>query len=793
MNRMKSFMAVALLVGVSAFTLQAQEQYAASPADLVRGTVAGVRVSAVDGNPDGLRNVNIRGLNTLRGDSQPLWIVDGVMLGSELTRNLDGFWQFGESSYSAPLNSIPFLNPAEIESIEVLKDISATALYGAMGANGVIIIRTKRAQATDPVLYVKSNAGIGLPSQTGLKAAVVHNHSFGVSALADNTAYRVTGYYRHQGGVVDNAGSDQFTVSAGLETKANPHIWFGINTIASMGQTAAPGSTAYFGHPSTLLLARYPEGFEADTVQGWAEDFDDDSRDWRAVTSAYLTLNFTPTLKLHTTAGVDFQDNRRLIWFGKGTGFGAASNGAASSLSTVLLSTNVKSELNWKQYVAGEHLVNLSAAAEVIATQDKFNTMNGLDFFNHSLRAKGIAAAGSHPEIHRFAHDSFHHAYYVRGEYAYKDIAGIDGTFRADFNPRFRDARPVFYPSASAWVALAGIKFKGGWGIGGREYRIPYELTSSWLRSDYPEAEPGSESFYESLNTLTSREWNVGLEAGLLGKRVLISAQYYNKSTVDAFDMFLSGVKGQRLWNPAPRKNILSRSATIDNRGLEFDLDARLLDSENQKLRLFATAAFNVNQIAGIGEEDVRGLNVGGGSYVNVNVVGHQSGEIFGYTASATGTPADITADGKVTEADRVILGKAYPELFGSVGAQYSFKGFSVKMLWDAAAGHSLVNMNRMLEDGVDVVTDNYVEKADYLRLSNLSVDYALDVRRLGINKVFKELKMGASAANLLTLTTYKGWNPDVNSFGVSVLSGGIDYGSFPVIRTVMLGISASF
>ena len=93
----------------------------------------------------------------------------------------------------------------------------------------------------------------------------------------------------------------------------------------------------------------------------------------------------------------------------------------------------------------------------------------------------------------------------------------------------------------------------------------------------------------------------------------------------------------------------------------------------------------------------------------------------------------------------------------------------------------------------MDVVTDNYVEKADYLRLSNLSVDYTLDVRRLGINKVFKELKLGASAANLLTLTTYKGWNPDVNSFGVSVLSGGIDYGSFPVIRTVMLGISASF
>ena len=113
-------------------------------------------------------------------------------------------------------------------------------------------------------------------------------------------------------------------------------------------------------------------------------------------------------------------------------------------------------------------------------------------------------------------------------------------------------------------------------------------------------------------------------------------------------------------------------------------------------------------------------------------------------------------------------------------------------MMWTGASGQSLVNMNQMLKDGAADVSDKYVEKADYLRLGHFGVDYCFDLERLGL-KTLKELRISASAANLLTFTAYKGWNPDVNSFGVSVLSGGIDYGSFPQVRTVMLGLSVNF
>ena len=783
MNKMSCILAAMLLVEAGVMNLQAQEQYATSPAELIQGTISGVRVSSVDGNPDGLKNVNIRGVNTFRGDSQPVWIVDGVILGSDIVRNLDGFWQFDEESYTAPLNNIPFLNPSEIESIEVLKDVSASAMYGAMGANGVILITTKRAKETDPLVYLNSNWGIR-------NASLTTTNSFGVSKLADKTSYRFTGYYRHNGAMVDNSGSNQFTLTASLESRANPYIWFGINTIASLGMIASPGTTAYFGKPSTMLLKRFPEFFTEDTIDGWKRDFDDDSKDYRTVTSAFLTLNFTPALRLHTTVGVDFQDNRRAIWYGNGTSFGSASNGAASNISSVLLNYNVRSELSWKHYFTEDHLLNLSAVAEVLGNSNKFNTMNGKDFFNHDLRAKGIQAAASHPQIHRFAHNWFRHAYYLRASYAWKDIVGIDGFFRTDFTPKYRDDKPSYYPGANVWFAWKWFRLTAGWGISGREYYVPYELTSSWLRSDYPEVETGAESFFSSMNTLTSQEYNVGLEAKFWKDRIRIAGKFYDKSTLDAFNMYCFGIKGQILWSDSDRTDVLERSGSLRNRGLEFDADALVVNLPKHKLNLFATASFNVNQITEIDRKDMRGLNVGSGSYVNLNVIGHQVGEVFGYKTDTEGNFIDITADGKVTEVDRVILGNVIPEFMGSFGAAYSFDRLSVSMLWDGAAGYDLINMNRMLKDGATEVSTDYVEKADFLRLARLSVGYDF---KLPQKSFIKQLGINLSAANLLTISGYSGWNPDVNSFGLTVLSGGIDYGSYPQVRTVVLGISAKF
>ena len=123
-----------------------------TPASALVGQASGLRISGSDGSLTGDFSATIRGLNSLRGDSSPLIIIDGVMLDNALPQLTDAFWQdkFGSQVYTAPVNLLGFISVEDIESVEVLKDISATAIYGSRGANGVIIIKTKRPRESQP-------------------------------------------------------------------------------------------------------------------------------------------------------------------------------------------------------------------------------------------------------------------------------------------------------------------------------------------------------------------------------------------------------------------------------------------------------------------------------------------------------------------------------------------------------------------------------------------------------------------------------------------------------------------
>ncbi len=112
----------------------------ASPEELIQGKVAGVQISQASGEPGAGVAFRIRGTNSIRANNNPLFVVDGVPLSGGDTSAGGGDIGFGSSSARNPLN---FLNPNDIESISVLKDASATAIYGSRGANGVVIITTK--------------------------------------------------------------------------------------------------------------------------------------------------------------------------------------------------------------------------------------------------------------------------------------------------------------------------------------------------------------------------------------------------------------------------------------------------------------------------------------------------------------------------------------------------------------------------------------------------------------------------------------------------------------------------
>lgn len=127
-----------------------QKGIVTSPEQLMQGRVAGVQITQANGEPGGAINVRIRGTSSVNGSNNPLFVVDGVPLSGEETSSGNSASGVGRQAAKNPLN---FLNPDDIASIDILKDASATAIYGSRGANGVVLITTKKGKGKGTLDY----------------------------------------------------------------------------------------------------------------------------------------------------------------------------------------------------------------------------------------------------------------------------------------------------------------------------------------------------------------------------------------------------------------------------------------------------------------------------------------------------------------------------------------------------------------------------------------------------------------------------------------------------------------
>ena len=125
----------------------------ASIDNMLQGKIAGLSVGASVDAPGAATSVTIRGANSLRGDNQPLYVIDNIPQASAGEFASSG----NDGTFTIASNALSSLNPADIESIEVLKDASATAIYGSRGANGVILITTKKGKSGKPTISVSAN------------------------------------------------------------------------------------------------------------------------------------------------------------------------------------------------------------------------------------------------------------------------------------------------------------------------------------------------------------------------------------------------------------------------------------------------------------------------------------------------------------------------------------------------------------------------------------------------------------------------------------------------------------
>jgi TonB-linked SusC/RagA family outer membrane protein len=214
-----------------------------SPEQLMQGKIAGVQITTTSGEPGAAANIRIRGTSSVLGGTQPLYVVDGVPLSNDDTQSTGMVGGVGQSAARNPLN---FMNPSDIENITVLKDASATAIYGSRGANGVILITTKKGKAGKSTLeysysgsisniskrydlldkneflagyakYNGSSTAIDKGSDTDwqkqvFRTAYTHSHNLSYGGGDKNGDYRFSGSFMNQDGIILTSGLKRATV-----------------------------------------------------------------------------------------------------------------------------------------------------------------------------------------------------------------------------------------------------------------------------------------------------------------------------------------------------------------------------------------------------------------------------------------------------------------------------------------------------------------------------------------------------------------------------------------------------
>ena len=256
MNKTFKVLALALISLLSVTAVYGQRQVADSiglvrslsnsPQDVISGKVSGVGVSNTDGSYMSGKSLNIRGINSIRTNNQPLYIIDGIRISADVNKHVDAFWQFDDKPYFSANNPLGIVAVQDIRSIQVIKDASAAALYGSDAANGVVIINTRPLVNGACVVDWISNFGVEIPSVMtyGTSASVSHDHYLRINGKAGNTRYHASANFRSTGGAVSRERSNFGGINASVDSRSGEWLDFGFKLIAGAGQLNRTSASA---------------------------------------------------------------------------------------------------------------------------------------------------------------------------------------------------------------------------------------------------------------------------------------------------------------------------------------------------------------------------------------------------------------------------------------------------------------------------------------------------------------------------------------------------------------------
>jgi TonB-linked SusC/RagA family outer membrane protein len=484
---------------------------------LIRGRAAGVQVTEGNGSPGGGISVKIRGVNSLRGNNEPLYVVDGIIIANSVLDTREALGGGGQNaSNQESQNGLTGINTQDIESIEILKDASATAIYGSRGANGVVIITTKQGKAGAPQINFSSNTEIakvskqldvldgftyatyqndlnavrGLPArydtdtlqyiywQNDLQqTALKQNYRVAISgaSMDSKTKYYIAGGLIDAIGVIKNSGIRQSDLKLNLTQQLSPKIVTNVRVAGAFTNTNAITGTERLGTgnnnavnqmiTAAPVLNDLPDLSEEDgdapfNPRVWIEDFDDLSNDQRILANADVTYKISKSFSYKLNLSTDYRNKERVIWQGKTTQPGQRANGALGLAQLQRKYFLVENLLFYKKQLKNKDKIDATFGVTYDNDLITSSSVQNTNFFSGALGPEGFGLgeillpyARDKSEAEIFS--TLGRVNYVMGD---KFIFTISG--RLDGSSKFAEGNKYgFFPSAAMAYRLINENF----------------------------------------------------------------------------------------------------------------------------------------------------------------------------------------------------------------------------------------------------------------------------------------------------------------------------------------------
>lgn len=642
--------------------------------NLIEGKTAGVQVVSPSGSPSASLSIKIRGTNSITAGSNPLYVIDGV-----------------------PTQDTRSFNPADIESISVLKDASSAAIYGAQGSNGVVLITTKHGTTAKPKVDFSAYAGFStvrkklsvlnadqyrdLATDLGyttdwsqytantnwqneiFRNGTSQNYQLAISGKNQGTTYYISGGWTQQKGVIETSQMQRYNFKTNLDQKVTNWLTVGTNIgytryddVSITDNTNVNGGGVLLGAlttPPNIGIINSDGTYTSNPFQQWENPLASlygstrPYKNQRLLGNAYAEIKFLPELKFRSNAGIDYINGVTDYFLDPYlTSYGRQNNGIARNETNLTNYWITDNTLSYNK-AFGKH--NFSALAGFIAQKYRYeNTYIQTTSFsgNNITTTNAGSVIGS---AYNNKSEKFNISAIARVNYDYAGKYLLTANFRADASSVFgSNNRWGYFPSFSAGWRLSeesflkdvevinDLKLRAGFGIVGND-----QLGSSYYSylgqvssgANYIIGGNVTPGNYPSTVPNPDLKWEQTQQTN-----IGIDLSVLNNRLTFTADAYLKDTKDLLLNYPLPRSTgfdyAIKNVGKLRNKGLEFMVSSKNIVKNDFQWNTDFNISFNRNKVVDLVGQEFYNNNISSRGEVSLIAEGQPLGVFYGYIAA---------------------------------------------------------------------------------------------------------------------------------------------------------------